>query len=149
MSTPTSDPPPAGAGATRCTSVAGPTRHVHDRSGPASSLARIRAGTGTTPSSLAAPRAPGRTSGSPRPHAPRRCGAQRDQRAGRAMSAHASSGVAALAASYVSTARAYPSRALLCASVPEESAKGEVRVQELTRAQQVVARRVAEAKAIV
>ena len=87
MSTATTDPP-SGTGWVRCLSSTGPTRHVHERGAETSTT---RAGTGTTPSSRAAPRAPASTSGSPRPQAPRRCGAHRDQRAGRAMSAQASS----------------------------------------------------------
>src|SRR5438067_769424 len=53
-------PPPA-AGSTRWTISTSPTRHVHERPG---CLATMRAGTGTAPSSRAAPSAPARTSGS-------------------------------------------------------------------------------------
>src|SRR5918997_2877197 len=92
--------PPSGRGSTRWTisTRPKPTRHVHDR--PAR-LPTIRAGTGTTPSSRAAPMAPRRTSGSPSFHAPRTCGDQRDQASGRASRGHAASGGASVAAAQV------------------------------------------------
>ena len=52
----------------------------------------IRAGTGTMPSSRAAPCAPSRTSPSPSPHAPRTCGDHAAQASGRLSSAHATEG---------------------------------------------------------
>src|SRR4051794_5352194 len=105
---------PRARGCTRCTiSTSSPTRQVHER--PAS-LATIRAGTGTTPSSRAAPDAPRETSGSPRPHAPRTCGAQAGHACGRESSAHAARGEPVESSDHVRIDRVYP-RALR-ATVP-------------------------------
>jgi hypothetical protein len=71
-------------GATRCTSVTGPTRQLQERP---LRFAVMRAGTGTAPRRRTYPRAPRVTSGSPRPQAPRTCGAHSLQRAGSAISA--------------------------------------------------------------
>lgn len=51
-------------------------------------MAEMDTGTGTIQSNRAAPHRPASTSGEPRPHAPRMCGAHSGQREGRATSAH-------------------------------------------------------------
>ena len=96
-----------GAGVTRWRNHTGPTRQSHERPG---SFAVMCAGTGTTPRSRTAPRAPGRTSRDPSPHAPRRCGAQLDQRAGSASSGQTCSAGARVLASYVSIGVLRPGR---------------------------------------
>ena len=112
MSTPTTDPP-SPSGATRCTSVAGPTRQVHDpaRARPRSAPARARR--------RAAGRRRGRPSRPPArraPRRPRRCGAHRDQRARagheRPRGVGRSGGLGGVAEHERS---GYPVRALLCA----------------------------------
>ena len=71
--------------------VTGPTRQAHERLGL---LSVIVAGTGTTPSSFAAPLSPGSTSGRPSPQAPRRWGAHSRHRSGSETSAQACAGLA-------------------------------------------------------
>src|ERR671917_423429 len=77
---------PSGRGALGSTRwsmrTSSPTRHDHERG---RSTAVIRTSTGTTPSRRAAPMSPERTSASPRPHAPCKCGAHSGQACGRAI----------------------------------------------------------------
>jgi len=97
--------PPA-RGSTRCTtSTPGAAHHVHERPGR---LSTTTAGTGTTPSSRAAPTAPSRTSCPPNPHAPRRCGAHSGQASGREISDHAALAGPSESADHVLTHRHYP-----------------------------------------